>query len=84
LAVRLVDDVLDSYVEWREDAASAADAYTRWSSAPTDEKGLRFGAYTAALDQEQTAASAYAHSISELERWLPYRWRDDANHRETA
>lgn len=30
-----------------------------------------FAAYTAALDQEQTAAAMYAESIGELERWLP-------------
>jgi hypothetical protein len=70
-AARLVDAVLDGYVEWREDAASVADAYTRWSSAPRAENAVRFAAYTAALDQEQSAASAYAQSISELERWLP-------------
>jgi hypothetical protein len=35
------------------------------------EEAVRVAAYLAALDQEQTAAPAYAESISELARPLP-------------
>ena len=67
----LVDQVLATYVEWRETTDAVADTYGRWSAAPTSEQALRFAAYIAALDQEQTAAAVYAGSISELERRLP-------------
>jgi hypothetical protein len=35
------------------------------------QEAVRFAAYLAALDEEQTAAAVYAKSIGELERWLP-------------
>ena len=66
----LVDDALASYVEWRADERSVADAYARWSEAPAAEQNPRLGAYTAALDQEEAAARVYAESIGELARWL--------------
>jgi hypothetical protein len=69
--VRLVDDVLAAYVDWREDAQAASDTYCRWARGPADEEPGRFSAYTAALDQEEASAVAYERSITELERWLP-------------
>jgi hypothetical protein len=72
-ASALVDRTRERYSEWHEDAAAVADAYERWSAAPAAETELRFAAYVAALDQEATAASAYAESIVRLIRWLPPR-----------
>jgi hypothetical protein len=66
----LVDDVLASYVEWREGLDDANDAYRRWREAPSAEEPRRFAAYTAALDREEAAADSYAQSIAELLRWL--------------
>lgn len=67
----LVDDALAAYVEWRHDARAVTDAYHRWADAPATDQAARFAAHTAALDQEQTSATAYAHAIATLERWLP-------------
>jgi hypothetical protein len=67
---RLVDDMLDRFVEWREDAAAVADAYRRWSDAPARDEAWRFGAYIAALDQEESAAQSYAVVVADLDRWL--------------
>jgi hypothetical protein len=67
---RLLDDLLDGYVGWRESARAAADAYGRWSFACGQERALRFAAYTATLDQEQKTASAYAEAVTDVERWL--------------
>jgi len=52
----LVDELLACYIDWRHAAAAAADAYARWSGAPGAEEALRFSAYTAALDQEESSA----------------------------
>jgi hypothetical protein len=70
-AIALVDDLLVGYAEWRDGCDAVADAYERWSTAPRSESDLRFAAFRAALDQEQTAASAYAEAIGNLERFLP-------------
>ena len=68
----LLDDMLDLHVEWRERASLSRAAYGRWCDAPALEAELRFGAYCAALDQEESAALAYAAVVRELTRWL---WR---------
>jgi hypothetical protein len=60
----LVDMALSSYIEWRTDADAAICAYRRWIDAPPPEREQRFSAYTAALDQEEAAATAYARSIA--------------------
>ena len=70
LVPALVDDVLVMYWSWRESADAAADEYANWSGSPAAETDARFAAYTAAVDQEQAAANAYAEAVSELKRWL--------------
>jgi hypothetical protein len=67
---RLVDEMLDRYLEWREDATSVAECYRRWSGAPAREEAWRFSVYMAALEQEESAACSYASVVAELERWL--------------
>lgn len=64
----LVDDLLEGYVDWRESARAVAEAYARWSGAPAPERAVRFGAYTATLDQEQETAAAYAEAVVRLKR----------------
>jgi hypothetical protein len=72
----LVDEALATYIDWRADERGVTDAYARWSEqAPGLEESLRFGAYIAALDQEEASADSYAESIGELARWL---WRHGA------
>jgi hypothetical protein len=66
----MLDDLIDGYVDWRESAKAVADAYARWSFASGSERGLRFAAYTATLDQEQKTAVAYAEAVTDLARWL--------------
>ena len=53
----LVDRVLATYVEWRETTDAVADTHGRSCVAPTGEQAPRFAAYTAAFDQEETAAA---------------------------
>ena len=60
--------MLGYYIDWRHDAAAAEDAYRLWSIAPTDEEALRYAAYVAALDQEESSAIRYALVFREVER----------------
>jgi hypothetical protein len=67
---RLRDEILDLYLDWREQAAAVADAYASWEGAPAGEEGQCFAAYTAALDREQAAARSYADVLATLESSL--------------
>jgi hypothetical protein len=67
---RLVDEMLERYVEWREDAAAVRGRYADWSGAPAREEAWRFSAYLAALEQEESAAQTYAVVVAELDGCL--------------
>lgn len=56
----LVDELMDAYVDWREECLALEEAYARWSSVALDERNVAFAAYTAALDREEQASSVYA------------------------
>lgn len=62
----IVDAAIDAYVRWREECASARDAYDRWSSAAKADRVLASCAYIAALDREESAASVYADAMKRL------------------
>lgn len=66
----LVDEMMDRYVEWREDAYAVTDAYTRWCGAPAGEEPWRFSVYMAALDQEESSAGSYGLAVGNVERSL--------------
>jgi hypothetical protein len=55
----LIDELFACYVEWRDEVAVVETAFRRWSTAASDDRRDAFGAYTAALDQEQAAAETY-------------------------
>jgi hypothetical protein len=57
---RLVDELLEAYVEWRESCARVSDAYHFWTSEPAPGDRIAFGLYVAALDAEEHAAQVYA------------------------
>jgi hypothetical protein len=56
----LIDDLMETYLEWREECIALRQAYERWSSGPVAERELSFAAYGAALDREQRASAVYA------------------------
>jgi hypothetical protein len=67
---RLRDQIIDLYLDWREETAAVADAYARWTGAPAGEQGRSFAAYAAALDREEAAARGYADALAKGERLL--------------
>jgi hypothetical protein len=62
----LIDEALFLYTEWREEAAAVEEIYHRWSIAPVAEREEWYGAYIAALDQEESAAMMLGITASEL------------------
>jgi hypothetical protein len=64
----LVDEMLAYYIDWRSDAAAVWDAYMAWANAPAGEKPSRFSAYTAALEQEESAATSYEIVVENVRR----------------
>jgi hypothetical protein len=62
----LVDRMLDEYISWREECSCVAFSHARWNRAASHERSLAFGAYVAALDREERAATVYRELIDRL------------------
>ncbi len=60
----LIDELMETYVDWREECLSLWSAYQLWSSVPSPDRALAFAAYRAALDREEAACQAYAAHLS--------------------
>jgi hypothetical protein len=60
----LIDDVVDAYVDWREQCQRVWLAYHLWSSAVPKDGRLRFAAYVEELDREHRASDVYATTIA--------------------
>jgi hypothetical protein len=80
----VIDEVMDAYVEWRQESAGVESAYERWSTAPPSDTALAFAAYVAALDREARASILYAEvmqrnsMLCRSERWVGVQLRDAA------
>ena len=72
---QLLDELMEAYVDWREECSGVWNAYSRWSHAPSADAGLAFAAYRAALDREQHAADLYITLTRRVGR-LASRGRD--------
>ena len=68
---RLLDNLVDAYVDWREACARVNDAYRSWASTTGPCGGAAFGEYMAALDEEEWAADVYAGLVRRAEK-LPW------------
>jgi hypothetical protein len=69
---RLVDEVVERYVDWREASAAADHAYVQWSNAPASGREGTFAAYAVALDQEEMAAGLYRTVLERLRKLFPH------------
>jgi hypothetical protein len=63
LEPRVVDQLLEFYVCWREESVAARIAYERWSDCDRSDRRLGYAGYAAALDREQLAAHFYAEQV---------------------
>jgi hypothetical protein len=59
----LIDELMETYVDWREECLAVQRAYERWSNALSLDREPAFIAYRAALDREEQAGVVYAGRI---------------------
>ncbi|HXB16727.1 MAG TPA: hypothetical protein VNV44_13410 [Solirubrobacteraceae bacterium] len=72
---RLIDDAFARYLDWLVESEAVKDAYGAWSRAPRTDGALPFAAYGAALDREESAATAYRSVIAQIEEAFGGRQR---------
>jgi hypothetical protein len=65
------DEFVESYVCWREEAASARGAYDHWLTARHHDEPAAFAAYMAALDREEHAADVLCESLERISEDRP-------------
>lgn len=71
LLERRADEVMETYVGWKEACSALQRAYAAWHAAPRHDRRLACAAHVAALDREQHAALVYACAIERLTRPQP-------------
>jgi hypothetical protein len=71
---RLVDKLMEAYVDWREACAHVNAAYRYWACETDSRDKVGFGLYVAALDAEQRAADVYAGLVG---RAWKLHWGND-------
>jgi hypothetical protein len=78
---RAVDEVIDAYVDWRQECITVSEAYQRWRSAARADAALAFQVYLAALDREERAAEVYGRLLRALEARVRAAWTGEAGDR---
>jgi hypothetical protein len=63
----LLDIVMDSYVQWRDESRGVHEAYRRWQLASREERDIAFERYLVALDREERAAHGYRRVVEETD-----------------
>jgi hypothetical protein len=67
----VVDRLMELYCDWRTACWDVRSAYERFLDAPAPERAVAFAAYTAELDQEESACEAYAAHIQAIQSRYP-------------
>jgi hypothetical protein len=62
-----VDELVERYLDWREQCDALDSAYQGWAQATGLERDVAFALYRAALDREEKAARAYEQAAVRLE-----------------
>ncbi len=65
---RLVDKLVEAYVDWRGECARVDDAYRSWASESGPCGRAAFGLYMTALDAEEQAAEVYAGLVRRADK----------------
>lgn len=68
---RLVDELVEAYVDWRESCARVDDAYRASANETARGHRVAFALYTAALDAEEQASNLYAELVRRADK-LPW------------
>ncbi len=72
---RLVDQLIEAYVDWRETCARVGDAYRFWAIDSGASGRIAFGSYVAALDAEERSAEVYAGLVRRADALA---WSEDS------
>ena len=75
---RLIDELMNSYVQWRQQCLAVNEAYERWLRGPRKDRADAFEGYRIALDLEEHASSLYAKRVRRFERTHTQRLRTPA------
>jgi hypothetical protein len=75
IRAELIDEMVDRYVDWREQCIAVAETYERWSNGSIADRKFAFEAYKAALDLEEHASLIYAERVNRFEDQLTSRDR---------
>jgi hypothetical protein len=65
---RLGDEVIETYVSWREACAGVDRSYADWRMTARDDRRLAHAVHVAALDREECAAQAHRDAIERIGR----------------
>ena len=68
---RLVDELVEAYIDWRETCGRVNDAYCSWASETGPRGRVTFGLYMAALDAEEQAAEVYVRVVRRADELPP-------------
>jgi hypothetical protein len=68
----ILNTLIDSYVDWREECVAVQAAYDWWRDRPHGELATAFLAYRAALDREERASEVYAEWVNRAARVAPH------------
>lgn len=69
---RLVDNLIEAYVDWREAADRVNDSYDSWARGTGGLTCFAFAVYLAALDEEEKSAEVYAGLVQRVGK-LPWQ-----------
>jgi len=63
----LIDDLIDTYVTWREECSAVSIAYATWLKATPDARDEAYAVYVATVDREEQAAAEYRLLVERLQ-----------------
>jgi hypothetical protein len=66
--LELLDALMDSYLDWRDESRAVSESYRDWRSAPHPRRDGAFAEYLAALDREEHAACGYRRMVEQTQR----------------
>jgi hypothetical protein len=65
---RLADEVIETYVYWRETCVAVERTYADWCRTPRRERRLAHAVHVSALDREECAAHAHREAVERVGR----------------
>jgi hypothetical protein len=65
---RLADEVIETYVSWREACLAVQRTYADWCRTKRYDRRLAHAVHVAALDREETAAEAHREAVEHVVR----------------